>query len=239
MKDTIRMARFDFCAAKPSALKTFLIALAVCIAGALFIMPNFAIYPVFAMFCFTVPLQKKDVGGTQKQIYGILPVGRKSIARGRFLYFFLAAFASELAAMGTMWLALHTALYKLMPKSQAALRQIQDEMYQDNGFWNYGALIGLFACCAVLLSYMEMMGQIKGRENEMRSLVIALTVLIGGAVLFFMLSANGVLPMLSFDEEPFTLQENIILSIIVHLAVIGFTVLFGEITAHVTAKREL
>ena len=90
----------------------------------------------------------------------------------------------------------------------------------------------VFSC--VMFAFMEMMGQIFGRENEMKILLIllgAIVVLVLGGV--FILEQLGS-PEIKFPEMPVWAGVTVTV-----LAVFGVCVLFGEITAAKLAKREL
>ena len=102
-----------------------------------------------------------------------------------------------------------------------------------------GLTVAMFSFFCLLFVYMEMMGQLFGRENEMKIILISLGVITVLAVLFFVLSDKGVIPVLPVPEMPESTSGRITVGIVLNIVMFGISVIFGEITAGKLAKREL
>ena len=86
---------------------------------------------------------------------------------------------------------------------------------------------------------MEMMGQIFGRDNEMKIIFITLGAVCVLIVGFITLSNEGIIPMFKVPELPKTESGRVLVYAAVSVALLGISTLFGEITAAVVSKREL
>ena len=238
MKDILHIMRFDFLTAKPIAMKPVLFMLAMFGGLSLFISPIIITYTTFAALVFVIPLQSAaDKSGFHK-LYGILPVERKSITRGRFLYLFSVHFLFQLIEFAVMGLSFALGLNRLLPNQDSAAMQMVQESFADKplaikmGF-------GIFAFICILFSYMEMMGQIFGRENEMKIIMLTLAVITVIGFAFAFLSEHDIIPAVSLPELPQTVGGTVLLGIAVDLVTLGLCLLFGEITAKKLAGREL
>ncbi len=235
MKEILHLMRFDYLTACGS-VPVYLICMACAAAAGLFLTPIFAFYAVFIMFVLTVPLQKK----TEQKVYGVLPVSRKNIARARLLYFWAVMFVTELISVTVGLLSVRLKLSRFVLPQDSQFVQMNAESFDMPA--GEIILIGavFFAVIGAFMLYMEMMGEIFGRENEMKILVISLGVLIALVFGFFALSANDILPMLSFEgDSTYPLVPSLIKSIVWNLAVFVLACIFGEITARVQSRREL
>lgn len=240
MKDILNLMRFDYITAKQSGSGPLIAALLLCSLLSWFLAPFCAVYLICAGFAFCTPVQKKADSAGLPKIYGILPVKRKNIARARFLYFWLIMFLVEILAIGIVLLSGVLKLNRFLPNQNSAAVQTIVEMNNQEEIWTFlGGVVIMFVFCTVVLLYVEMMGQIFGRENEMRILFLTLGIIAGVVFVFFWLSAHDILPMLSFDGEDNTDLQNIIYSVCANIGVLIAALLFGEITAHIVSKREL
>lgn len=238
MRDVLRIVRFDFLTAKPIGLPIVLVVWFLCTLFAMFFSPMIEAYGIFAAMGLVIPLQRvADKSGLHK-LYGVLPVERKNITRGRFCYIFLVHIISELTTLGLALGTFHLKLYRFLPNQEGRMVQMIARSYSDDTTYIV-AVIGLALIFCLLFTYMEMMGQIFGRENEMKIILITLAVVSVILLGFFILSDHGIIPMLKLPVFPTDRPAQIRLVLILHIVLLGLSVLFGEITAHILAKREL
>lgn len=238
MKDILKIIRFDFLTAKPIALVAFIIAVVLFTLLSLFFSPIIISYITLAATVFVIPLQGiADKSGFNK-LYGTLPVKRRNITRARFLYIFLVHFAAEVLGLILAATAMSLKLYRVLPNQVGEMMQMV-----KNGFENTKLpllmIIGGFILFCLMFSYMEMMGQIHGRENEFKIIVITLGVLTVLLVGFLTLSNRGIIPTIQMPSLPGTVQGLLLLGAALNIVMCGICLIFGEITANKLAKREL
>lgn len=238
MKDILRIMRFDYLTASPIAMKAVIFTLVLFGGLSLFISPIIISYTTFAALVLVIPLQSAAEKSGFHKLYGILPVERRSITRGRFLYIFLVHFVFQLIEFAVMGLSFALGLNRLLPNQDTPTMQMVQESFADKplalkmGF-------GVFAFVCILFSYMEMMGQIFGRENEFKIVMITLSVITVIGFAFAFLSERDIIPAVTLPELPQTVGGTILLGIVVDLVTFGLCILFGEITAKKLAGREL
>lgn len=238
MKDILKIIRFDFLTAKPIALVAFIIAVVLFTLLSLFFSPIIISYITLTAMVFVIPLQGiADKSGFNK-LYGTLPVKRRNITRARFLYIFLVHFAAEVLGLILAATAMSLKLYRVLPNQVGEMMQMV-----KNGFENTKLpllmIIGGFTLFCLMFSYMEMMGQIHGRENEFKIIVITLGVLTVLLVGFLTLSNRGIIPTIQMPSLPGTVQGLLLLGAALNIVMCGICLIFGEITANKLAKREL
>lgn len=238
MKDILKIMRFDFLTAKPLALGTFIIAAFLLSLLSLFLSPVISADITFAAMVFVIPLQGiADKSGFNK-LYGTLPVQRRNITRARFLYVFLIHFGAELVELFIAVIAKSLRLYRILPNQNSEMLQVARESFEDARLMLF-AIIGTFTLCCLMFSYMEMMGQIHGRENEFKIIMITLGVLTALLVGFLILSDHGIIPTIQVPGLPDTVQGLLLLGMVLNIVMCGICLLFGEITVNKLAKREL
>ena len=239
MKDILKMMRFDFISAQDAANKTApnafaAIGIVVTIGAAiLFLFPGFSLAITAAAGALIVPLQsaKKDDLG---RLYGTLPVGRKNITRARFLYIFVTHAVSTAASLVVAFAAVLLNLNRFLPKDNDMIKELSESYSMEEFAELVPFLFGFAFFFCLVFAFMEMMGQIHGRENEMKIFIILLAsivVLVMGGV--FILGQLGY-PEIKLPDMPLWAGLTV-----TALAVLGICVLFGEITAAKLAKREL
>ena len=239
MKDILKMMRFDFISAQDAANKTApnaftAVVLVVTITAAvLFLFPGFSLAVTGAAGALIVPLQsaKKDDLG---RLYGTLPVGRKNITRARFLYIFVTHVVSTAASLVIAFAAVLLNLNRFLPKDNDTVKILSESYSMEEFTKLVPALIGFGTFFCLVFAFMEMMGQIHGRENEMKIFIILLAsivVMVMGGV--FILGQLGY-PEIKLPDMPLWAGLTV-----TTLAVLGICMLFGEITAAKLAKREL
>ena len=238
MKDVLKVMRFDFLTAKPLAFRVFILVSVICFVLCLFFSPLISSYITFSAVIFVIPLQSvADKCGFNK-LYGILPVKRESITRARFLYIFLAHFFTELLESVLAFVSFNLKLYRVLPNQNGEAVQVIKDSFYDTALI-FIAIVGVFAFFCLMFSYMEMMGQIFGRENEMKIILITLAVLSALIIAAAMLLNHDLIPPISFPSIPESFGGRALFALAVNVIMLGICVLFGEITAGRLAKREL
>ncbi len=243
MGDIVKVMRMDFITSAGSVTangKGELILgiplLLLFLAMPLFLSPLLSFYLIFAAMVLVIPLQntaKGDLG----HLYGILPVKRGNITRARFAYIFLIYLVSELVSFLIAWISILLNLNRLLP-DDSALVEIGREYYDSAKLPEIGVVfVGFTMFFCFMFSFMEMMGQIHGRENEMKILFIFLAGIVVVVLGFTWLASIGIIPYMDFSgmSEP----EAFPTFVIIHLVVGALCVLFSEITAAKMAAREL
>ena len=240
MKDILKVMWLDFCTSSQSGMPAFgLFAVMLLLLG-LFISPMCPGFCVVSALIFIVPLQGIcDKSGFHK-LYGILPVSRKSITRGRFAFISAVMLVSELTAAAEIFLARHLLLYRFLPNQNGNTMQLIAETFKPEQFLPYGVSVGFFVVFCVFFSYMQMMGQIFGQENEMKIIMLTIGVITVIGVTFAVLSEHDVIPAVNLEHlTPSTWSGKIAVSIVWNLGALLLCGLFGEITAAKISKREL
>ena len=241
MGDILKMIRFDFISVlttgggKSNALVMIVLVLLFA-ALPLFISPFLSFYVITAAGALIVPLQsaKKDDLG---RLYGTLPVKYRNVIRARFIYIVLLHFAAELIALLTALIAVTLKLNRLLPQESDFIRE-NAEYFDISKLPEFAPIFcgfALFFC--LMFSFMEMMGQIFGRENEMKILLIALGALVAAVLGFSALTDAGIIPYM--DLSSFPKIGGTVLVVILHIVIIALSAVFGEITAARLSKREL
>ena len=239
MKDILNMLRFDFLTVKGVAVPFWLVICGMCLLLALFFGPMIALFASFSTVCIAIPLSNVAEKSNLRLLYGILPLDRRNIARGRFLLIYLAQLVTELFSLAVIWTAGQLSLYRLLPNQESSTMQMV-----ANGFPAqpsvYVFVSYFFAALVLFVGYLEMMGQIYGRDNEMKVIMITTVVMTVVGFGYLKLAEAGILPAIDI-ERLIMPSDTDVPSIIIALNCIvpAVTVVFSEITAAVTAKREL
>ncbi len=232
MNEIQKLIRFDFRTVHPIAFPSFMLIIVLCLLFGLFFSPNMCDFLLAGALIYVLPLQFGSAENSLKKLYGILPVSKKSPARARFLYLFLVCAALELLAVVFRAVCDALKLYHLIPNEDSFWGSVMNAGASNIQF-RFMLLIGLFLGVCLLLVYLEMMGQIFGREKI--GVVMICTVM--AAVFCIFLYKRFGLPFV-MPHVPNTLAARIGIAVLLNLAMLGVSVLFGEITAAVTAKRE-
>ncbi|MCR5718709.1 MAG: hypothetical protein K6F80_06730 [Oscillospiraceae bacterium] len=241
MRDILNVMWFDFLTTKPIILPVFAVIAVMCGVMGLFFSPLMYMFVVMAAVMFIVPLEAvADKSGFHK-LYGILPVSRKNITRGRFQFLFWVLFIVEIFSLLMVKAAVMLQLYRLLPNQNTETMQLVAATFNEESSNCFSVIAGIFVVMCLGFAYMQMMGQIFGQENEMKIVMITLAALTVGSLAFFQLDAVGIIPHITFlpDFDAMTSRQRILYYIGMNLATFGITTVFGEITAAKIAKREL
>ena len=175
------------------------------------------------------------------QQYGILPVKRKNIARGKIYYAFAVAFVSEFAAflLGTVSYMLK--LGGLLPLSSEYEFVVKDSFCKISSLiMSFDIFVGVFFGASVLGTLLYMLFTVFGRENKSKIyLALVMTVLVI-MFAFIILNENDLIPVIQLKmlDESFS-PKKIIKWVVFHLVSAGLTVLFAEISAAKYDEKEL
>ena len=238
MKDVLKMMRFDFLTVKPMAMTIIIIVGLFTFAASLFFSPVICSYISFIAVMFVFPLQGVADKSNFNKLYGTLPIDRKNITRSRFLYIFLVFFLFEIIELVLAFISRSLELYKILPNQKSEMMEFIKNSFENTLFQNV-AIVGIFAGLCLILGYMQMMGQILGKEHEFKVLIITMGVIVLLIFGFLMLSDHDIIPTFKLPGIPGSTAGRVILAVVLNIAAFGVCILFGEITANKLAKREL
>ena len=238
MKDILKVMRFDYLTAEPLALKIYAVVCVIFFLLSSFIAPLLNCYITFASMIFVIALHTTEDKSGFNKMYGILPVKRKNITRARFLYMFLVFFLTELLETLLMLTDMKIRLYRFLPDRSTNLAQIIEQNYSDTQT-PFIAVVAMTVLMCLIFSYVEMMGQIFGRENEMKIILITLGVMTVIFIGFFKLTELEIIPRFRVPEIPSDTAGMIKAAAVLNAVILAFSVIFGEITAAKLEKREL
>ena len=238
MKDILNIMRFDFLTAKPLASGEMVFTVLLFGILSMLFSPIIASYITFGAMVFVIPLQSvADKSGFNK-LYGTLPVKRRNITRARFLYIYLVHFLTELLELAIVCISKTAELYRLLPNQEGETMQFVKESFADTKL-TLLMVFGIFTVFCLLFSFMEMMGQIHGRENEFKIIMITIGIISLVVFVFEMLSEHDLIPVVSLPSLPKSVYGTVIMGIVSDIVMFGICLLFGEITANKLAVREL
>ena len=238
MKDILKVMRFDFLTVKPLVLGIFIVVSLFAFIISLFISPVVNVYITFVVMGFVIPLQGIAGKSDFNKLYGILPVDRKNITRARFLYIYILHFLSALLILVFIYISRALQLYRLLPDQNGSTVQMINSSFMDTNMI-FGVFTGFFIFFTLLFSYMEMMGQIFGHENDIKIITITLVVIVVLILGFLALSDKGIIPVIKIPDIPTDEPMRIIVTAASFVGVLIITTIFGEITANALEKREL
>ena len=240
MKDIIKIMKFDYrvsaATAIPATVFTIILVSLIC----LFTFPGGSSYIMFVAMVFVIPLQGAADKNDFNKLYGILPVKRENITRARFAFIFLSHFALEVIALIMAVISILLKLYRYLPESASVLFEVSKTTFSFSSFMNFGMCVGVMTVFCTMFLYMEMMGQIFGRENEMKILLVTLGIAIAILFGYGTVSIAGYLPMINFDAiTEISTAKCIVISVCCNVLVAVMCFVFGEITTKAVSKREL
>lgn len=241
MKDILNIMRFDFLTAYPLAHKIFAAVAALFILLGLFLAPLACAYITLGSMIFVIPLQSVAEKSDFRKLYGTLPVRRRNITRARFLYIFLVHFAAEVLELILAFISMPLKLYRVLgalPNLNGEMMQMIEKSFVDTKL-TLVIIIGVFAVFCLIFSYMKMMGQICGRENEFKIIIITIGIIAIPAIGIAILINKGAIPVIKLPSLPDTAQGMLIVGAVLNVIMLGLCLLFGEITAGKLAGREL
>ena len=238
MKDILKIIKFDFLTGGSAAFTGLLFGIAVIFLLSLFLAPMINGYISLIAMLPVIPLQSTAEKNGFNKLYGILPVSRKNITRGRFIYISCVFLCSEILGIILALISKALKLYRFLPNQGSENLKVIENSFSDNEL-TFSLITGMAVFFIVVFTYMEMMGQIFGRENEIKIIVLTLGILSALLIAFFVLSDKGIIPTFKLPSMPSSFTGRLILYVFLNIAAFALSVIFGEITASRIAKREL
>ena len=240
MKEIVKMARFDYHLARNTAFGGTLLLLAISVLFSLFFSPIASTYMIFNIGVFLVPVTSAETKNGFEKMYGTLPVHRKSIVRGRFLYILISAIIMEVTTIIISALSIALNLNRFLVKKGGLMEAAELTFsFKQMPLYIIGTLI-MFVFFSLLFSFNEMLGQIKGRGNDLRNIMIMLVVGIAIGIAYMKLAYDKeILPKISDIQIPESVAESIVPFIAVNIIISVIIMVFGEIAANIVSKREL
>ena len=178
MRDILKIVRFDLLTAAPFAVRGFVLLAVLCVWMGIFYAPITLAFIIFGALLFILPLNGVAEKSDFSKLYGQLPVSRKSITKGRFMYIFLVCFLTELAEI-VLAVASHALkLYRVLPDRNSALLEEVGYAFEQEAATLF-AIFLLFGIVCISASYMEMKIQIYGSENIFRIILTTFLKLFG------------------------------------------------------------
>ena len=239
MKEILNVIRLDFITASPLAVGANLLILLFSIWFGFFYSPLILIFLTVGAIGFILPLNVAAAKSGFNKFYGILPVSRKNITMGRFLYIFLVFFISQSAAAVLALTAHSLRLCDLLPDSKSTMLEMVRASFDSKNVTLF--LIFLISGVVCIISaYLEMMIQIHGDEHLIN--IIAFTV-ISIAALFIAgvyLDSNTALHFSGIFDIFYNIPTNTAqFALGINAAELVLCLFFGCIAVLRTSAREL
>ena len=233
MREILKLVHMDYICAKPIGLIFYIIASFMFSILALMFGPIVSSFVIFTSISMMFPIQVLETKNDFGKLYGILPADRKNITIARFIYFFACFFVSEMISIIVSVLSFFIKLYRIFPDmTQGFMMFVEDNFEKPNYPLCFEILAIVFAVFCIFFLYIEMMGQIFGREKEFKIIMITLMVLFFSGLLFFKLSD-------SIFSLPETIPGALLFMIVLNIIVFGVCIIFSKVTAKKIIVREL
>lgn len=240
MKEILHIARLDFLTVKPMTLPAWIAVFLLALVMGAFFSPAMFAFLIVSSPLLIIPAESVAVRCGYNKLYGILPVRRRNITRGRFLLLWLSMTLPELLALLLAKASLMLQLWRLFPVISNDFKGLIESTFDPANTQVFMMLTAIYTFISLLFCYMQMMGQIFGLENEIRIVMISLAVLTVVLLGFFILSDHGILPMLRIpDLSALTPVQTLWFCIGCHLAAAVLHIVCAEITAAKMSRREL
>lgn len=182
-----------------------------------------------------VPLHVTDSKSDCRKLYGVLPADRSDFVKARFIYIFAVHFVSEIISLISAALSMKLKLYRIFP-SGSSMIALSEKSFSDMRTVLIAGLV-ISAVFCIFFAYMEMMGQIFGRDKVFKIVVISLMVLIAAAIIFFKFVYKRI--DLSKIRYPDSLSGRTMLHLAVNVVMFVVCYGFGMITSSKVSGREL
>ncbi|MCH5275666.1 MAG: hypothetical protein J1E65_07485 [Lachnospiraceae bacterium] len=241
MKDILKMIRFDYISVKSHTVPYVIGFIGISLVLSLFGIP-LGVFCVAAPIAIFGPVQEL-YGSDSRKIYGILPVRRDAVTRASFLELTVPLFAGELLSFLFLLISRSSKLYRIFPKSIGNIIETLFDFSQSGmGISVDGLYIILMftsAYLCVFAAYLEMASKIQGSENDIRNLLLAISLTVAVFAVITALVKAGILPPLQKWPMPRTVAGKWLFAVILNIIAAGVSVLFCEITVKKTADFEI
>ena len=239
MKDILKIMRFDYLMVRREALPMFLIVSTLSVVLALFFSPMIVINSSICVLGILLILYSAESRSDFNKLYGILPVGRKTIVRARMLLILLLCFLVEVIQIAGSELAAVCRFYRFLPNQNSEFMLMVKSAFENRdtvAFWP----VLLFFLSSVILGYLELIKRVFKQENLLKAVIITVGIL---TVIFFTLlalSAHDVIPNLDTERLSMLFAQHWIpFCIGVNLLAVVICLIFSEFTAAKFEKQEL
>ncbi|MBR4223994.1 MAG: ABC-2 transporter permease [Oscillospiraceae bacterium] len=237
MRNIVKLLRFDFITASPIGVPVAVTMAIVCTVLGLIFSPSMGAYAMVACVTFIIPLRQFEDKGDTNRICGVLPVKRGLIVRTRALYIYLVLFIPQLYAVLLAFISQRLSLGQALMSYENSVSFAIEEAFSSASI-TYGSILVLFTVVCIAMSYMDMMLQIFGRENQAKIIIVTAA----AATLFMVLRGslidNHVIEPADIPD-PQSAAEWWIRYALVDALVLVICMVFGEIAARLTAEREI
>ncbi|MBR6069277.1 MAG: hypothetical protein IKP78_01625 [Ruminococcus sp.] len=244
MRDTLIIMRFDLLTASPFAVRGFILVAMLCVWMGLFYAPITLAFIVFGALPFVLPLNGVADRSDFAKLYGVIPISRRNITRGRFIYIFAVFFLTELAEIAFAVISHTLNLSRLLPDRNSALMEYVKYAFEKEATTLLVVFV-LFTAVCIFVAYMEMMVQIFGAENLFRIMTASVLVALGVFAAYCMCEMTGHGIVYSFGINYYIvnlldyLEYTIPFGIALNIIALVLCLVFGRITARRLSKREL
>ena len=236
MKDMLKIMRFDFLTAADTGYFPAIFLAALSVTGAFLFGPGCAAALILTSICFILPLTSVAEKSEFHKLYGILPVKRKNITRGRFLYIFMLHFIPEMIALLLLKPAFTLKAYRLLPNQGSASLLLIENAFSSDFRSPCMKIFIIFSISCFAFLYMEFTGQIFGRENDLKS-IMALLIIVTAVVMT--LTTLGSKDIIQLDFEKIRNTKTLTAGIFLNTLIFMICLLFGEITAGKVSAKEI
>lgn len=236
MKDMLKIMRFDFLTAADTGYFPAIFLAALSMTGSFLFGPSYAAALILTSICFIIPLTGVTEKSELHKLYGILPVNRKNITRGRFLYIFLLHFIPEMIALILIKPAFSLKAYRYLPNQGSTSLQMIGNAF-SSGFRGPCMIIFLvFSLSCFIFLYLEFTGQLFGHENDLKSIMILLTAVTAVSMTVILLGGNDIIHV---DFQKIKNLSTLTVGTGANVLMLIICVLLGEITAGKVSAKEL
>lgn len=241
MKDILKMIRFDYITVRSLTVPYVIGFIGISFVLSLFGIP-LGVFCVAALLAIFAPVQELANSDSEK-IYGILPVRRDTVTRAAFLEMIVPLFVGELLSFLFLFISSASKLYRIFPKNISNMIEVLfDFSERGTGISSDGLYIVLMLTTAylcVLAAYLQMASKIQGRENDIKNLLLAISVTVAVFAVITALVKAGMLPPLQKWPMPQTTAGKLLFAVILNIIGAGVSVLLCEITVKKTADFEI
>lgn len=241
MKDILKMIRFDYITVRSLTLPYVLGFIVISFVLSLFGIP-LGIFCVAALMAIFGPVQELSNSDSRK-IYGILPVCGDAVTRAAFLEMIVPLFAGELLSFLFLFISKSSKLYRIFPKNVGDMIEGLFSFSQNDRGISFDGLCILLvltsAYLCVLAAYLEMASKIQGSENDIKNLLLAISITAAVFAVITALVKAGMIPSLQMWLIPRTVLGKWLIAVSLNIIAAGVSVLFCEITVKKTADFEM
>ena len=236
MKDMLKIMRFDFLTAADTGYFPAVFLAALSVSGAFLFGPGCAAALILTSICFILPLTSVAEKSEFHKLYGILPVKRKNITRGRFLYIFMLHFIPEMIALLLLKPAFTLKAYRILPNQGSASLQMIENAFSSEFRSPCMIIFTVFSISCFAFLYMEFTGQIFGHENDIKSIMVLLLTV---TAVVTTLTALGSHDIIQVDFEKIRNIKTLTAGIFLNTLLLMICLLLGEITAGKVSAKEI